>query len=97
MYGLKSTNGQQEGLARKRAGFMMNSPCIAQHMSLRCPNTKEHKVHEHVILVDGRARAAQVYPEKLCRAVCEGLVEQIKAVQRGQFISAEINNNNLSD
>ena len=58
------------------------------------PNTSEKRVHDHVILVNGRAKAAQVYPDKLCRTVCEGLIEQIEIDRLGQFVIAEINNDN---
>ena len=47
-----------------------------------------------MILVNGRAKAAQVYPDKLCRIVCEGLIEQIEIDRLEQFVIAEINNDN---
>ena len=47
--------------------------------------------HEHVILINGRAKAAQVYPPQVCRAVCQGLIEQIEMDQAGQFLIAEVN------
>ena len=74
-YGLKANDGRREGAARKRIGFMTNAPCIAKRLSLRCPNTKQVKRHEYVILVNGRAKAAEIYPKQLCRAVCQGLME----------------------
>ena len=32
--------------------------------------------HDHVALVAGRAAAAQVYPEELCRAIYRGIAKQ---------------------
>ena len=41
--------------------------------------------------MNGRAKAAQAYPQALCRAVCKGLIEQMEMDQMGQFMIAEIN------
>ena len=65
-YGLTSYDGSRVGFARKSSGFMTNSQCIAKRMSLRCPNKMGHKVHELVILISGRAKKAEVYPDALC-------------------------------
>ena len=86
MYGLKSKDGEYVGPARKGTGFMTNSICVAQKLNKRCPNRQGHQVHRHVILSNGRAKAAQVYPAGLCRAICEGLQEQIKMDEKGQFL-----------
>ena len=69
MYGLKSNDGAREGPARKGVGFMTNSICIANKLQKRCPNRKGEQVHRHVILENGRTRAAQVYPPGLCKAI----------------------------
>ena len=76
---------------------MTNVPCIAKQLSLRCPNTTGHWPHNHVRLENGRAAAAQVYPPALCRAVCKGLIEQIEADRKGQFIIAEVNADGKSE
>ena len=90
-YGLKSHNGQRGGLARKSIWCMTNSPCIAKRLSRRCFNYYGVKMHDHVILINGRAKTAQVYPHELCRVTCHGLIEQIEADRMGQFFIAEIN------
>ena len=89
-YGLTSNDGQRTGPARKRTSFMTNSPCIAQKVSLRCPNTSEYRVRDHVILINGRAKAAQAYPPALCRAVCKGLMDQMEADRQGHFLIANV-------
>ena len=94
MYGLKSRDQEREGPARKRTGFLTNSPCIAKRLELRCPNTKANKIHDHVVLINGRAKAAQVYPPALCRAVCVGFIEQLEVDRKGQFIIANVSTNN---
>ena len=90
MYGLKANDGAREGPAWKRTGFLTNSPCIAKRLELRCPNTKANQIHDHVVLNNGRATAAQIYPPALCRAVCQGLIEQLKVDRKGQFIIANV-------
>lgn len=90
-YGLKPGDGQPEGLARTSIGFVTDSFCIATRMSLRCPNRYGTKVHHHVALINGHAKAAQAYTRELCRAICNGLIERIEMDRMGQFIIAEIN------
>ena len=43
-------------------------------------------------LEGGRARKAQTYPRELCKAICVGLQEQIKADAAGQFLPMESSN-----
>ena len=85
MYGLKTKDGDKVGLAKKRTGFLVNSPCIAQALSKRCPNTWDKKVHEHIRLESGRTKAAQVHPPESCHAICKGLKVQMAADRQGLF------------
>ena len=39
-------------------------------------------MHRHITLVNGRAKAAEVYPDKLCKEIVKGLVEQMEADER---------------
>ena len=39
-------------------------------------------MRRHITLVNGRAKAAEVYPDKLCKQIVMGLVDQMKADQR---------------
>ena len=43
-----------------------------------------------MILVNGRAKKAEVYPPALCRAICSGLVEQMEVDRKGQFLLAQV-------
>ena len=70
-------------LVRKRSGFMTNSSCIAENLSLRCFNDdkscpEKHHVHQH--LVDGRAKSAEDYTPQFVKAVLKGLLAEMKAV-----------------
>ena len=96
-YGLTSYDGRREGPARQSIGFLMGSPCIAERLSLRCPNTTTNKVHDHVILRNGRATAAEVYPPGLCRAVCQGLIEYNEVHKLWQFSIAGVDKDGKGD
>ena len=63
----------EHGPVKKPTGFATSSPCIAKRLALKCQGG-----HEHVHLMGGRAAGAQVYPEALCEAIVEGVVEQKK-------------------
>ena len=89
-YGLTSSDGKHTGLAKKSTGFMTNSPCIAAALNKRCKNTKQHQVHEHVVLINGGPKAAQVYPSALCKAVCQGIRQQIIVDGKGQLLLAQV-------
>ena len=49
-------------------------------------------MHQHVRLEAGRTRAAQIYPEKLCKAICIGLQKQIEIDSKGQFLTMTMDN-----
>ena len=89
-YGLKTTANGVTGPARKRTGFLTNSPCIAQQLNLRCPNKAGWMVHQHITLESGRTKVAQVYPPELCRAICDGLELQLRADRQAQFMIATV-------
>ena len=70
MFGLKTkgSSSKEWKAAKKPTKFMTNAWHIAEELSRKCDGS-----HEHQPLVSGRAHAAQVYPEGLCRAICRGL------------------------
>ena len=58
---------------KKPTRFMTNSPCVGEALSEKCRGQ-----HRHIELTGGgRARRAEVYPDKLCRAILEGLRAQL--------------------
>ena len=97
MHGLKPWDGDKWGPARKRIGFMTNSPCIAAALTKRCPNTKSNVVHRHVRLESGRTKVAQIYPPELCQAICRGFKEQLEANRNGRFMLAELGDERIGD
>ena len=53
-----------DGLVKKPTGFLTNSEHVKEQLS-----KKGTEGHRHVQLMEGKARACQVYPEKLVRAI----------------------------
>ena len=98
-FGLKSKDEEGVGLARERTGFLTNAVCIARRLNKKCPKTNKYQVHKHVILTNGRARAAQVYPDKLCKESCLGIKEHIQRDRSGQYLLANVqmDNNTTSE
>ena len=71
-FGMRAEDAHGLGLVRKSTQILTNVDEAADYLSRRCPGG-----HRHVHLVEGRARAAAVYPERMCEAV-------VKAVQLWQ-------------
>ena len=89
-YGLKSRDELGEAPARKIIGFLTNAVCIARRLSKRCESKPGYQVHRHVVLTNGRPKAAQVYPDKLCKETCRGIQEQMQKDKMGQYLLANI-------
>ena len=52
---------------------MTNARCIANRLE-----RKRTGMHRHVVLLNGKAKAAEVYPEELCKEIVKGLIEQME-------------------
>ena len=79
MYGLVTNGvGGRETPAQKKTKFMTNSPCIAKELQRKCDGK-----HVHQPLIGGRAAGAARYPRELCRAICQGLMEEMRRVKEG--------------
>lgn len=87
-YGLKTQGPQGEGPAQNPTKLMTISASIANQLQRKCPNRMTHnkRAYEHIPLMNGRAKAAQPYPNAPCRAICRGIVQQIRADRRGKLI-----------
>eukprot|EP00973_Karenia_brevis_P046741 6486121-Karenia_brevis.AAC.1 len=83
---MTSSDEWGKGLVYKPTGFATNSPRIAEMLNKRCTNHDSKAKHRHVILLSGRAKAAQVYPPALCRAICQGLLKQKEDDQRRRYV-----------
>jgi len=75
---MKATDAQGEGYVRKETVWVTNSICLAETLQGVCKNVKAgREIHRHVHLINGRARAAQVYPPKMVKAVVLGIRDQL--------------------
>ena len=75
MYGL-TTCGRGKSYpipAMQPTKFCTNSRSIARELSKRCDGQ-----HEHQTLLNGRAKDAARYLEGLCRAICRGLMKDMR-------------------
>lgn len=57
---------------------MTNSMCIAKMLSKKCDGK-----HEHQQLLGKRAEYAARYPKDLCRAICQGLIQEMRYEEDG--------------
>ena len=72
-FGMKSQDEEGVGLVKKPTGFLANSEHLKDQLSRKCLGG-----HRHVQLIGGRAKACQVYPEKLVRSICKGIQLELK-------------------
>ena len=73
-FGLTAPIGHKDGPrgpAQKPTGFMGNSWCIMEQLDRRCK-----KDHQHVHLMEGKAKGAAIYTPELCATICQGLKAQ---------------------
>ena len=69
-----------EWLIKKPIRFMTNSQEIGKSLAIKCKGN-----HRHLELTGGgRTRRAEVYPDKLCKAIVKGLISQM-AVDKRHF------------
>ena len=70
-YGLTTDINGTSVPAKKPTSFLTNSWKIAAKLSTRCSGR-----HNHGSLMEGRAKKAEEYPDRLCQSICQGLIEQ---------------------
>ena len=76
-WGMKSKDASGVGYVRKPTRWMTNSGVLAEILQKECPNKEGRAWHRHVMLVNGRAKAAQVYPPALVAAILKGIKAQM--------------------
>ena len=67
-FGMQAVDRDGPGLVRKSTQVVSDVEELISILSQRCLGA-----HRHVHLVGGKARAAAIYPEKLCNAVVKGV------------------------
>ena len=71
-FGMKTTYRGEEGLASKPTRFLTSSPEVAKRLAKVCDSECKDQ-NKHIAVWGARARAAQRYPQDLCRAVVAGV------------------------
>ena len=82
-YVMTSKNGDDVGCVKKPTGFLINSIHLMDQLQKTCMGG-----HRHVQHVGGRAKACQIHPQKLCRAMLRGICNEL--VQSG-IIAGNLN------
>ena len=79
-WGMKSKDASGIGYVRKPTKWATNSWELAKVLQSDCPNkgTDSRAWRRHIQLVNGRAKAAQIYPPALVAAILKGIREQMK-------------------
>ena len=92
-FGLTVTVKGTKRLAKKRTGFLTNSPEVAKELARQCQGG-----HDHQQLEGGNlTKQAQCYPPALCEAICRGAARE-KAFRRASHFmigSVELAADNL--
>ena len=70
----------EKGVAPVKKGtrVMSSSTEVLKRVARRCENETEKGHHRHVHLIQGRAKAAQVYPRAFSENICDGIAAQKK-------------------
>ena len=75
-FGMTSTDEQGEAPVKKGTRLMSSSGEILKRVDRKWSNGSGGTPHWHVHLIQGRAKAAQVYPRDLADSICEGIAAQ---------------------
>ena len=72
MLGMKSTDEHGEAPAMKKTAIVTNSKKLVEVLKkYQCDHS-----HRHVMLLNGRAKACQEYPDEFCELVCKTVMEE---------------------
>ena len=90
MLGLKTSDNQRHDIpAMKPTRFSTNGMHLAEFLAARCSGD-----HAHGELLDGKAKAAGIYPRELCRRLCEGIKkEKDERMRRDRQVMSLISRN----
>ncbi len=71
-FGMETHDEKGDEPIKKPTGVLSNSAFVRDQLSRKCLGG-----HGHVALLGGRARACQVYPNKVCRAMLTGIKQEL--------------------
>jgi hypothetical protein len=75
-FGMTSADEHGEAPVKKGTRLMSSSGEILKRVDRKCSNGSGGTPHRHVHLIQGRTKAAQVYPRDLADSICEGIAAQ---------------------
>ena len=78
IYGMVVRDTEVEGLARKRTRLMSNLHEVLKRVKMSCTHD-----HEHIPLVQVRAKKCQVYPQAFCRTIVDCIAAKKKLREIG--------------
>lgn len=78
MFGL---NVDGTGLNRKRTRWLSNMPPVLKALDVKCDSS-----HTHTVLMGGKPRLAQVYPQKLCEVISKAIGEYLNGNDLGCYV-----------
>lgn len=91
-FGMTQENSEgKQTLVRKPTRFATNSWAIEDELDNICEGG-----HEHCRLLAGQAEATQVYPDKLCKAICRGLKQDMDMESAAMSTTRKIYRKELS-
>ena len=77
-FGMTQEDAEGTGWIKKPTGWATNAEKTANRLEKRCQEDPRWSKHRHIELTGGhRTRKAQVYPPALCKAIVEGLKDQL--------------------
>ena len=75
-FGMTGIDEKGEAPVKKGTRIMSSSMEVLKRVERKCTNGDGNKPHRHVHLIQGRAKAAQVYPRRLAESICKGIAAQ---------------------
>ena len=81
-FGMVAEDETGKATVKKGTRLLSSSGELIKRVDRRCSNEVRQAPHRHVHLIQGRAKAAQVYHRDLAVSICEGIAAQkrIKAL-----------------
>ena len=95
MLGMTSKDEQGEAPVMKKTAVVTNSKKLAEALrQCQCDHS-----HRHVVLLGGKAKACQRYPDEFCELVCKTVMEEKNQLTYGSInsLTNENKQNDISD
>ena len=75
-FGMVAEDEKGKAPVKNGIRLMSLSGEVLKRVGRRCSNEVGQNPHRHVHIIQGRAKAAQVYPRDLAVSICEGIAAQ---------------------